>query len=149
MSEASADEIFKAGLDLLVRREHSALELKQKLLLRQCNSTMAQQIVDLLQAEGHLSNQRFAEEYVHSRIQKADGPLKILSSLYARGIDDSDAAIAMQEADVDWYKLAERTFTKKLAVLDKNDSQLKDRLERFMRSRGYEYKFFKHLMNKL
>lgn len=149
LSEADEKDVYKAAFDLLVRREHSSNELIKKLILRQCSSALAQQIADTLEAEGHLSNQRFAEEYTHSRIQKADGPLKILSALYTKGIDESTASQAMQMQDVDWYELAEKTFNKKLSTLNKDDAKIKQRVERFMRSRGYEYKFFKHLINQI
>ncbi len=110
---------------------------------------MSNQIVELLESEGHLSNERFAEEYVHSRIQRYDGPLKILSALYSRGIDESLAARALLEADVNWREVAEHVFKKKLSNLDLDDPKRKVKLERFMRSRGFDYKQFQHLMKKI
>ncbi len=84
------------GLELLARREHSRLELRQKLIQRGYPAEAVATALDQLVAERLLDESRYAEIYASSRVDKGYGPLRIASELRQRGIPDelTDAAIA-------------------------------------------------------
>lgn len=87
---------------LLARREHSALELRQKLRQRGHEISEVEAELDALQARGWQSDERFAESRVNSRIGAGHGPLKIRAELQAAGVAESHAKGALVEAEVDW-----------------------------------------------
>ena len=71
-------EAKMAALDLLSRREHSALEIQRKLTKRQRFSEVdMDKLCAELVAGGWLSHQRFTESFIRARRSKGQGPVKI------------------------------------------------------------------------
>lgn len=84
------------AIELLARREHSRLELRQKLAQRGFPTEHLEPVLNQLVGDGLLNEGRYAEMYAGSRADKGYGPLRIASELRERGIPDelTDAAIA-------------------------------------------------------
>jgi regulatory protein len=95
-STADPAIIRAKGLELLARREHSRLELRQKLIQRGYPAEAVATALEQLVAERLLDECRYAEIYASSRADKGYGPLRIARELRERGIPDelTDAAIA-------------------------------------------------------
>ena len=125
-------------MDLLARREHSRLELYQKLKQRQFEPDVINSELNKLLDEGLQSDERFAEAFLRSRIDKGKGPNIILSELSQRGIDELIASNVISNiTDEEWNDLAYEAMNKKLrneAELD-YDKQLK--LMKFLSNRGF------------
>lgn len=81
--------IKQKALHLLSRREHSRRELHQKLLLRGFSSEEIIPVLDNLQNDNLLSEDRFIGSFIRTSLQKGNGPLKICAQLQNRGIDPS------------------------------------------------------------
>ena len=128
----------KKAMDLLARREHSRLELYQKLKQRQFEPDVINSELNKLLDEGLQSDERFAEAFLRSRIDKGKGPNIILSELSQRGIDELIASNVISNiTDEEWNDLAYEAMNKKLrneAELD-YDKQLK--LMKFLSYRGF------------
>ena len=92
---------YDAGLRALVGREHSTLELKRKLIRKGHSPDVVDAVVDRLQQDGALSDERFVDVFVRSRIQRGDGPIKIRLALSERGIFDRTATEALESSGVD------------------------------------------------
>ena len=93
---------------LLGRREYSVHELGQRLRRKWPEADCAA-IDDLLEALGEenlLSDERFAESYLRSTLQRHQGPLKIRAALRARGVDDAVTAAALDRHAGGWTDLA-------------------------------------------
>ena len=125
-------------MDFLARREHSRLELYQKLKQRQFEPDVINSELSKLLDEGLQSDERFAEAFLRSRIDKGKGPNIILSELSQRGIDELIASNVISNiTDEEWNDLAYEAMNKKLrneAELD-YDKQLK--LMKFLSNRGF------------
>ena len=125
-------------MDFLARREHSRLELYQKLKQRQFEPDVINSELNKLLDEGLQSDERFAEAFLRSRIDKGKGPNIILSELSQRGIDELIASNVISNiTDEEWNDLAYEAMNKKLrneAELD-YDKQLK--LMKFLSNRGF------------
>ena len=125
-------------MDLLARREHSRLELYQKLKQRQFEPDVINSELNKLLDEGLQSDERYAEAFLRSRINKGKGPNIILSELSQRGIDELIASNVISNiTDEEWNDLAYEAMNKKLgneAELD-YDKQLK--LMKFLSNRGF------------
>ena len=128
----------KKAIDFLARREHSRLELYQKLKQRQFEPDVINSELSKLLDEGLQSDERFAEAFLRSRIDKGKGPNIILSELSQRGIDELIASNVISNiTDEEWNDLAYEAMNKKLrneAELD-YDKQLK--LMKFLSNRGF------------
>ena len=128
----------KKAMDFLARREHSRLELYQKLKQRQFEPDVINSELSKLLDEGLQSEERFAEAFLRSRIDKGKGPNIILSELSQRGVDELLASNVIGSiSEEEWNDLAYSTMNKKLgneAELD-YDKQLK--LMKFLSNRGF------------
>ena len=81
-------EVRRAAMDLLARREHSRAEVVAK--LQQKFPELVQhfdEVLDQLEQDGLLSDERFAEAYVRYRRSRGFGPLLIRQELRGKGID--------------------------------------------------------------
>jgi regulatory protein len=93
---AEAYEAEKRALALLARAEQSAFMLGCKLEARGLSKKAVRIALERLQAEGLLSDRRFAEAYAAARLsRRAEGPSSLLSSLRGRGVDADTAKAAI------------------------------------------------------
>ncbi len=122
------------AIRLLARREYSRHELSRKLI--DAEPQVITTVLDQLQAEGLLSDQRFAEQMVHQRIQKGQGPLRIQADLAARGVDSTIITAALDTANIDWAEQLATVAARKLQGAT-CDRPAQARLGRFLLTRGF------------
>jgi regulatory protein len=84
-------KLLHSAIGLLARREHSSFELAQKLKhkLKQYDlggDGVVHRVLEQMIADGYLSDQRYAEAYSRSRINKGFGFDRIAHELMAKGI---------------------------------------------------------------
>lgn len=85
------------ALALLARTEHSRFLLARKLLQRGYEPQVIEAVLDELEADGSLSDERFAESWVRSRLRAhPEGRSHLLAGLRTRGIDG-----ALAESTID------------------------------------------------
>lgn len=129
-------------MDLLARREHSRRELSQKLSKRFPETDVIPQVLDRLEEENLLSDQRFTEAYIRARSNKGFGPQRIQIELREKGVSDTDISIGMEESDVNWFELADRIRTKKFGGIVDSDPKTKSKIFRFMNYRGFKMEHY-------
>ena len=93
-------------MDLLAQREHGRAELERKLTAKGLDRALVAATLEHLAAEGLLSDERFAERFVQSRIARGHGPRRIERDLGQRGLAGERVALALEAADADWSALA-------------------------------------------
>ncbi len=146
------EEVYKqakmAALDLLSRREHSALEIKKKLSRRRHFSELEfDRLCEELQEAGWLNQTRFAESFIRARRNKGQGPVRISHDLRSKGINDAESAGILEQYD-DWNELAFDVLQKK-ASLWSNDLKLQAKWQRFLMQRGFGFDSVRYALNKL
>jgi len=102
---------YQRGLGLLVRREHSALEIRRKLRDKGVEAEEADAALEALQRQGFQDDRRYAEALVRSRALAGQGPVRIRAELRTNGVPaaDIDAAFEAAEAGgLDWTAVALR-----------------------------------------
>ena len=129
----------KQALDLLARREHSRLELRRKLLARSHARDMADEVLDRLQQERLLDETRFAEQFVRSRVGRAQGPAKIRAELLQRGVGESLIDATLAEVECDWVALAAAARRKRFGAASPSAYRERARQARFLKSRGFGF----------
>ena len=87
------------ALAYLARREHTSLELKQKLLKKDYTQTQINITLDALVEQNLLSEYRYAQCYILSRQRKnPEGKTLLSQRLMAKGVNRADAQRALDEA---------------------------------------------------
>ena len=104
--QAGADDpaaVRAKALELLARREHSRLELRQKLIQRGFSTDCIESALDQLAEEHLLDEARFAELYACGRADKGYGPLRIARELRERGVPEDQVAATLATLEDDWF----------------------------------------------
>ncbi|MCK5811079.1 MAG: regulatory protein RecX [Cocleimonas sp.] len=129
---------YQTAIGLLARREHSRLELINKIRRKPFSDDVdLASLCDALEASNYLSNERFAEMFVRSRVSRGQGKIKISYELRQRGIDDALIASALLEEGTDWLVLAKEQREKRFGVKKPKDYKERARQSRFLAGRGF------------
>jgi len=135
--ENDVDEqaVCAAAMKLLVRREHSRLELRHKLERKGCPVALIDRVLSSLEAEGALSDARFAELYASSRSERGYGPLRIRAELRERGVSEAVIDECLEPYRDAWLAQLARVQGKRFGRAD--DFVQRARQTRFFQARGY------------
>jgi len=106
-------EIRDIAVRYLGRREYGIEELRRKLIQRGADSDITENVVGDLADENLVSDQRFTEMYVRTRMRSLFGPMKIRGELRSRGISDSLIAQAMPDQPDTWFESASQWASKR------------------------------------
>ena len=123
-------------MDLLGRREHSTRELRVKLCQRGFEPALVETTLDRLEAEGLLSDARFAEAFLHSRAKRGQGPVRIHAELAQRGVGP-DVIDNLTSEGYDWCLLAAKARVKKFGSGAPRNYTDRSRQARFLTYRGF------------
>ena len=93
--------------------------------------------MDELGDRGLVSDSRFAEALVRSRIARGGGPLRIRSDLEARGVDPSVVEEALDSDDEEWEARARGAREKRFGAAPPRDRAEYARQARFLAGRGF------------
>lgn len=135
-AELSDSELRVAAINLLSRREYSRHELFQKLEPRSKDESQVYLLLDKLVEAGYQSDQRFAESFLRSRINRGLGHMRIARELKDKGID-VDLVEQVMSAETDWFQLAYESGLKKSQSLDLTDYKDRQKLFRYLAYRGF------------
>jgi regulatory protein len=136
-AQQTAQQIRRAAMDLLARREHSFDELVTKLARRFSLLEAIEQQVQRLADEGLQSDERFVESFVNERKMRGKGPRFIRQELNQKGIAAHRLEQALDERNPEWQQLAARAYQKKFADKPIEDQKDKAKRLRFMQARGF------------
>jgi len=124
------------ALRYLARREHSRLELEQKLAMDSQSATeVLSSLLDKLEQKGFLSAERFVEQMIKMRRPKF-GCQRIVYELKQKGIDDHLIADILPELKATEFDAAYEVWRKKFGTLSNNIKE-RGKQMRFMMSRGF------------
>ena len=134
---SSETELRRAAMDLLARREHSRKELWQKLRSRAETPEMLEVVLGALEADRLLSDERFAESFVRSRVSRGLGPVRIKQELLQKGIAAELVSIQLEAFDEDWQQQAREVNVKKFGTAPVKDPKEKAKRVRYLQYRGF------------
>ncbi len=147
--ELKPTDIRRAAMDLLARREHSRLELLNKLQIRfskRFNGNVdevfinaIQHQIDRLTDEGLQSDFRLAGSVIRSRSNRGHGPIKIGGELRQKGLNDALIADAFLEENIDWFDKVKEVSWRKFGRDLPADSAEKAKRGRFLQQRGFSW----------
>ncbi len=140
-------DITKLITKYLSIREHSKLELQNKLSQKGHDLSDIRECINEFSSKDVQSDIRFTEEFIRSKLKKNKGPRLISSELVSRGIADSIINKKISEISYqEWCEVAFLALKKKL-----NGSSVsiedKDKIYSFLISRGFEHKMIKYVID--
>jgi regulatory protein len=118
---------------MLVRREHSTLELTNKLTAKEFDQEDIDAVIASLIQQNYQSDERFAADFIQMRFNQGKGPIKISLDLKQRGIDRFDMS------EYDFYALAYKIRKQKFGQAVPSDFKEKAKQQRFLQSRGFSF----------
>lgn len=144
-SVADPAVIRAKALDLLARREHSRLELRQKLLQRGFPIDLIEPALDRLSEERLLDEGRYAELYACARADKGYGPLRIARELRERGVPEAMVAATLAALEDDWQPKLRELHRKRFKSHIPTAAAERMRQTRVLRQHGFTLDQIKHL----
>ncbi len=129
--------LYQAAIRFLAGRDHSRAELRRKLLARNAVPERVDGILDELEGDGYLSDRRFAESWLRSRIGRGQGPLRIRRDLAEKGVADTLIEEAFESVQDDWDGLLRQVHDRKFGDTPCADERDMARRARFLAYRGF------------
>ena len=142
------------AMNLMARREHSKMELETHLTKKFPDDPgTIVEVLNQLESDGLLSDERFAECFITGSISKGRGPQRIKRELMERGVNEIMAREILARMEIDWFAVAKQVFGRKFSkAIDGNLSateslRLKAQQARFMQYRGFDYELIKYCVD--
>ncbi len=130
-------DIRGQALRLLARREHSRLELQEKLRRSGFEDAAIGILLDALVAEDLLSDRRFADAYARARVERGYGPRRIAFELRERGVEPALIDAALRDYASEWVDRARRQVLRRFGAQPPADFRERARRMRFLERRGF------------
>jgi len=126
-------------MDYLARREYGIQEISRKLVGRGFDDEIVETTVTTLIDDGLLSDSRFTEAFIRSRLQRGSGPQKIQAELRQRGIADDLVGVGLQAVESRWRTRVREVREKKFGAALPADFRERSRQMRFLQQRGFTH----------
>ena len=133
----TSQQVWNKALYLQGRREHSRVELTQKLRLFGASADQIEETLVRLAEYSLQSDDRFAESLVRSQLLRGRGQRAIRQALQQRGLDAEHPALAEQTVNTDWTLKAQELLQRRFGVNLSRDAKEKARYIRFLQYRGF------------
>jgi regulatory protein len=150
-SSLSPEELRQAlknkAIYLLARREHSRQELIRKLIQRGFAAQAISSVLDELENEGLLNEQRFITSFIRSRRARGFGPLKICAELKEHGIDRSLWQSNEEWQEELWQNSATILCAKRFGLVAEKTPEERIRQSRYLQQRGFTSQQIKIAVN--
>lgn len=145
--EVSPADVRLAAMNFLARREHSMLELKQKLRRRFSDEDLLDSELQRLAAESLQSDVRYAESFILQRASRGYGFNRVRQELREKGLTDSEVSCAIESTAIDWSSVALEVYFKKFGENGTVDLKEKAKRIRFMEYRGFDREHYRQLLD--
>lgn len=133
------------AMELLARREHSRLELRQKLMQRGFPSNPIEPVLDQLVEDRLLHEGRYAELYACGRADKGYGPLRIARELRERGVAEDTVVATLAALEELWLPKLRELHRKRFKALIPTDDAGRIQQTRVFHQHGFTLDQIKHL----
>lgn len=133
------------ALKLLTRRDHSRAELRAKLAVEAETEDELDAVLDRLQSERLLSDQRFATQRVIAKARRF-GDARLRQDLRQHGVGDADIVAALPEGG-DESERCHAVWARKFGSLPQTPAE-RGKQMRFLQYRGFSSEAIKQTMRR-
>jgi regulatory protein len=120
---------------LLARREYARAELEQRLLAKGASGYDLRALLDELEGQGYLSNERYARAIASQKAGRYSRR-SIAAELRAKGVKSDDIAAALAEVSPDDTVALAELWRRRFGVAPASERE-KARQVRFLQTRGF------------
>lgn len=142
----------EAALRILDKSYKSEKELREKLFQKEYDKYAIDQTLNFLQEYNLVNDEKYAKLYIKDRL-RTQGRNKIKYSLIQKGINEDIISELLENSDKEEEKnIAYNLANKKYLQLKKRETdtyKIKNKLSRFLISRGYDYSLTKDIINEI
>ena len=128
---------LQCAVGLLARREHSELEIQQKLKQREYLQSDIDAAISQLLEKKYLSDNRFAETVCRYRSNRGYGWQYIANELKQKGVCSTIIHQLHKNCEIDWYLQAELAYNKRFGIKTICDQKDRAKRIRFLQYRGF------------
>lgn len=107
---------------------------------------VAVQVVAQLEEQGILSEKRYVETFVYQRVNRGQGPLKIIQQLRQRGVKEGMVDEYVSIGSREWLQRAAEVRAKRFGAELPREVQERARQSRFLQSRGFTAEQIKRVL---
>lgn len=138
----------------LAQREYGVEELRRKLKPYTTNSADVEAVLDQMKQAGQLSDDRFIEAYIQSRIRRGFGPIRIVEELKQKGITMEELEDSLAVWKTSWQSIAKRVLEKKYTERKMRTADELDRKtllatqKRFLIYRGFDMETINQVLDR-
>ena len=136
-SENTHQVLRQQALKYLTRREYSAQELQQRLVLKGFDSELVKAQIEELGQQGLQSDSRFAENYMRFRREKGFGPIRIQQELQQRGVSQDLIELHTNVNDPQWLDYLKKVRDKRFGDSQPQDLKQRSQQVRYLLYRGF------------
>ena len=138
LSLSEINKTRRKALDLLSRQDHTAYNLKRKLLSRGFSENAVAEAVEMCRRSGALNDERFAEYWVQSRMKRhPEGYRRLYAGLLKNGVGRELAVEVLSRIVTE--ELEQEAAQRVVRKLMRNKSMVHKKLISSMMSRGFTY----------
>lgn len=139
---------YDYSLNLLSRKDYTSLEMIKKLKLRSYGDLTISHVIEKLKSYGLINDIEYANKYIRYCLNtKKCGKNKIMADLYNLGLKDIEGLDISICEETEYINLREIAI-KKLKTIEGKDN-IKQRLFRYLLSKGYEYDLINKVMREI
>lgn len=134
------------AIDYLARREHSRAELARKLAPHAQSPAELDEVLNIVEQKGFLSNERFAAGLVHRKAGRL-GTARILYELRQHGIEPDGLGALHEELRATELERARAVWEKRFASTGTpTDEKERARQMRFLAGRGFSHEVIRKVL---
>lgn len=122
---------------LLSQVEHTARQLKLKLLKKGFEPDQIDRVLSELSRQNLLSDERFAEQYIAMRAARGFGPVRIEQEMREKGVSEALITQVMTSYAENWSEIMARALYKKFGGAPVINFSERARRARFLEYRGF------------
>ena len=105
-------------------------------------------VLDVLETQHALSEQRFVQTYIESRKRKGFGPVRIRMELREKGVDSNLVSDWLDENDPDWDEVLIQAARRKFGSVPPSDFRERGKRARFLEYRGFSPERIRQFLRK-
>ena len=133
------DDIISSMQKYCAYQDRSAGEVQLKMKKYQLSAVQKEEVIERLQQESFLDDERYAKNYVRSKMNgKQWGKIKLQYQLMQKGISSSLIQKALSEIDTEDYENQVDIHIEKWKRTNKLNYENAPKLIRFLASKGFE-----------
>ncbi len=138
-------------LYILAKQDYSRYQLSTKLHKREnITSDEIDSLLDVFEINKWLSDERFAQVFIESEIDKLRGKKRIINTaVYQKGLAKDLIDITLEKVEIDWYELCKDCLLKKYKDISElqNDIKLKQKAMNYLAYNGFDYEQISFAIN--